>query len=281
MIELEYSIKSAIVIGIRKMFKTLKPEVARMAGGRRIGAVKDKAKNHANNQLKQFESIMKYWQVQNVNAYILNAKMIDPVTQKEYKITMGERAQYISSFNLFYLPRSTISDKADECENMVLFHDDEIGLKKKSEKKNEETFKKQMTKEVKDYKLKYKNVTVEFTLDRDSWWQTNAEIYSAPNGGYLIYGNIVMRNNNKTASEKVSNEIFNGIEDSVAMATETIPELVESKNNNNNNDIDLIMQQTGSTREQAVVALKNNNNDLVNAILQLSDGGSATVPVTN
>lgn len=270
------------------MLKTLKPEAARMAGGRRIGAVKDKAKNHANNQIKQFESIMKYWQVQDVSAYILNAKMIDPVTQKEYKITMGERAQYIANFNLFYLRRSTISDEGDDCENMVLFHEDEIGLKKKSEKKNEESFKKQMTKEIKDFKLKHKNVTVEFTLDRDSWWQTNAEIYSVPNGGYLIFGNIVMRNNNKTASEKVSNEIFNGIEES-AIATETVPELVESKNDNGKkeaddptkNDIDMIMQQTGSTREQAATALKNNNNDLINAILQLSDGGNGAGPLTN
>jgi nascent polypeptide-associated complex subunit alpha len=198
---------------------------------------------------------------------------------------MSERAQYISQFNAFYLPGATISESPTKCENLRLFQEEEVGLKKKNEKKMEDQFRKQLAKEIKEYPAKFKNVIVEFQLDREIWYQANAEIYPTPTGGYLIYGILVMKNRNTMSQEDAQlNEIAKTLNLDAAGQSEEVPNLIEEhvhdeKRNHNNtnesldpmsNDVEIVMQQANCTREQAISALKLNNNDLINAIMQLS-----------
>jgi NACalpha-BTF3-like transcription factor len=265
-------------------------ETARKAGGQRIKGINSSLKSKSTNQESIFERIMAKYQPKDARSFIQSAHIIDPVTQNKYTIAMLKRAQFLTQFNGFYLPSATIVAETEKCDQdsmkAYMFSSEELNKGSRSLKKMEETFKKDLKKaDLKNYKMKFNNVTVEFQLEKEIWYQANAEIYQTPNGGYLIYGKLITKWKSTPQEQENTtnlNEIMKTLE--LNQPTEEdqdpdqIPNLVENESKLDkeettlsNNDVALIVQQTKCTREDAIESLKKNNNDLINAIMELTE----------
>jgi NACalpha-BTF3-like transcription factor len=251
-----------------------KIESARMAGGKRVKALNSGHKNKSINQKSIFEGIMAKYEPTDTRSFIRSAHVIDPVTQNKYTFDIVKRVKYLEEFNAFYLPMATILPEFEKCSQDEMKEYSFIEKKvSRSLKKIEEKFKRDLNKaNLSNYKMKFNNVTVEFLLDKEIWYQANAEVYQTPNGGYLIYGMLITKW--KTSPQDQDQDQDQDQEESGSKhytdLADNVPESDEELPNGSNlasvsdTDVEFIMQQTNCTREDVIQTLICFNNNGLN-----------------